>query len=138
MNTKSVGNIGEAKVLSKFVELNIPVFLPFGDNEKYDLVAEFNGKLNKIQIKTCKKAEQGRMMFDLVSSTTHRKNGVQYIYTKSDIDYFALYNLERDVVMLVKVEDAPKRVITIRYKKTLNGQSKGLRWEENYLLKNVI
>ena len=47
MDTKGVGNIGEAKVLCKFVELGIPVYLPFGDNERSDLIAEFNGKLNK-------------------------------------------------------------------------------------------
>ena len=55
MNSKNVGNIGEAKTLAKFVELGIPVYIPFGDNEKADLVAEFNGKLNKIQCKTSKK-----------------------------------------------------------------------------------
>ena len=43
MDTKGVGNIGEAKVLCKFVELGIPVYLPFGDNERSDLIAEFNG-----------------------------------------------------------------------------------------------
>lgn len=51
MNSKQIGNIGEAKVLSKFIELGFPVYIPFGDNEKADLVVEFNGKLNKIQIK---------------------------------------------------------------------------------------
>lgn len=52
MTTKQLGNIGEAKTLSKFVELQIPVYLPFGDNEKADLIADFGGKLNKIQVKT--------------------------------------------------------------------------------------
>ena len=48
MNTKRIGNIGEAAVLNKFVEMQIPVYIPFGDNESADLIAEFNGKLNKI------------------------------------------------------------------------------------------
>ena len=48
MNSKNIGNIGEVKVLAKFVELGIPVYLPFRDNEKADLIADFNGKLNKI------------------------------------------------------------------------------------------
>lgn len=52
MTTKQLGNIGEAKTLAKFVGLQIPVYIPFGDNEKADLIAEFNGKLNKIQVKT--------------------------------------------------------------------------------------
>ena len=49
MNSKNIGNIGEAKVLTKFVELGFPVYIPFGDNEKADLIVEFNGKLNKIR-----------------------------------------------------------------------------------------
>lgn len=38
MNTKRLGNIGEAKVLSAFVEHEIPVYIPFGDNEKLNLM----------------------------------------------------------------------------------------------------
>lgn len=45
MDTKRIGNIGEAKVLYKFVSLHIPVYQAFGDNERSDLVADFNGKL---------------------------------------------------------------------------------------------
>lgn len=33
------------------------------------------------------------MVFSLVSSTMHCKNGVKHIYTKDEVDYFALYNL---------------------------------------------
>jgi hypothetical protein len=40
MNTKNIGNIGEIKVLSKFVELGYTVYIPFGDNSKSDLVVE--------------------------------------------------------------------------------------------------
>ena len=52
MNTKQVGNIGEAAILSKLVEYGVSVYIPFGDNEKADLVADFNGKLVRIQVKT--------------------------------------------------------------------------------------
>lgn len=48
MNTKNVGNVGEAITLAEFVKRGIPVYIPFGENERADLVAEFNGKLNKI------------------------------------------------------------------------------------------
>lgn len=37
MNSKRIGNIGEAKVLAKFVEMGIPIYIPFGDDEKADL-----------------------------------------------------------------------------------------------------
>ena len=138
MNSKSIGNIGEAKVLCKFVELNIPVYVPFGDNEKADLVAEFNGKLQKIQVKTSVKAENGKMSFDLTSSTVHRKNGLKHKYTQNEIDYFALYNIERDIVLLFKVPETPINAITIRYEKPLNNQEKYINYEQDYLIENRI
>ena len=58
MTTKQLGNIGEAKTLCKFVELQIPVYQAFGDNEKSDLIADINGVLKRIQVKAsefCKK-----------------------------------------------------------------------------------
>lgn len=48
MNTKSIGNIGESVTITEFVKRGISVYLPFGENEKADLIADFNGKLNKI------------------------------------------------------------------------------------------
>lgn len=138
MNSKSIGNIGEAKALCKFVELGIPVYIPFGDNEKADLIAEFNGKLNKIQIKTSIKAENGVMKFDLTSSTVHRNNGEKHIYTKEEIDYFICYNIERDKLFLIPVEQTGNTAITIRYEKPRNNQTKGIRFEEDYLLEKFL
>ena len=138
MNSKSIGNVGEAKALCKFVELGIPVYIPFGDNEKADLIAEFNGKLNKIQIKTSIKAENGVMKFDLTSSTVHRNNGEKHIYTKEEIDYFICYNIERDKLFLIPVEQTGNTAITIRYEKSRNNQTKGIRFEEDYLLEKFL
>jgi hypothetical protein len=138
MNTKSIGNIGEAKVLCKFVELGIPVYTPFGDNEKADLIADFNGKLNKIQVKTSLKAEDGKMKFDITSSTVHRKNGVRHIYSENEIDYFACYNIERDKIYLISVQDCANTSITIRYEKPKSNQIQGIRFEEDYLIDNVL
>jgi hypothetical protein len=104
MNTKFIGNVGEAKTLSKFVELGIPVYIPFGDNEKSDLIAEFNGKLNKIQCKTSLSIKDNKIYFSLVSSTFHRKNGIKHVYSNEEIDYFSLYNIETNILLLIPIE----------------------------------
>lgn len=138
MNTKAVGNIGEAKTLCKFVELGIPTYIPFGDNEKSDFIADFNGKLNRIQVKTSVKAEGGKYMFDLTSSTSHRKNGYKHVYTSEEIDYFSLYNLARDKVLLVPVDNTSSTSITVRYE-VPNGHNQYNIWfEEDLLLEKVV
>ena len=138
MQTKTIGNIGEAKVLCKFVELGVPVYIPFGDNEKSDLIAEFNGKLNRIQVKTSLKAEDGKMTFSLVSSTMHRTNGIKHVYTENEIDYFALYNVQRDKLFLIHVSQTPNTSIIIRYEKPKNNQTQGIHFEDDYLFEKVI
>lgn len=78
MTTKQLGNIGEAKALAKLVSMNVPVYVGFGDNEKADLVAEFNGKLNKLQVKTSEKFEDNQFTVSLKSSTI--RNQILFSY----------------------------------------------------------
>lgn len=52
MKPKQIGEISEAKIIARLLELEIPVSKPFGDNQPYDLIIEQNGKLLKIQCKT--------------------------------------------------------------------------------------
>lgn len=138
MNSKRIGNIGEAKVLAKFVEMGIPIYIPFGDDEKADLIAEFDGKLNKIQVKTSVKSKNGCSIFDLTSSTAHRTNGERRKYLNSEIDYFALYSLDRDKIYLMKVPDDPMSAITIRFEDTKSGMKSRVNYESDFLIENVL
>lgn len=138
MNSKRIGNIGEAKVLAKFVEMGIPIYIPFGDDEKADLIAEFDGKLNKIQVKTSIKSKNGCSIFDLTSSTAHRTNGGRRKYSNSEIDYFALYSLDRDKIYLMKAPDNPMTAITIRFEDTKSGKKIGVNYESDFLIENIL
>ena len=138
MNSKRIGNIGEAKVLAKFVEMGIPIYIPFGDDEKADLIAKFDGKLNKIQVKTSIKSKNGCSIFDLTSSTAHRTNGERRKYLNSEIDYFALYSLDRDKIYLMKVPDNPMSAITIRFEDTKSGMKSRVNYESDFLIENVL
>jgi Holliday junction resolvase-like predicted endonuclease len=138
MISKRIGNIGEAKVLSELVRFGIPVYIPFGDTEKADLIAEFNGKLNKIQVKTSEKAKDGYYEVDLRSCKNHKTTPETYHYTKTDIDYFATYNIERDVVCLIPITEAPKAAIILRYVDTKNNQANKVHLESDYLLEKII
>lgn len=137
MNTKSFGNIGEAMALSSFVKKGIPVYLPFGDNEKADLIAEFNGKLNRIQVKTSLYARDGKMVFDLTSSYSHRGRPA-HKYSQEEVDYFFCYNIERNQSYLFPVPENPIASICIRYEEPKNNQIRHIKHEENYLFDHVI
>lgn len=131
MNSKDKGNIGEAIILAEFVKRNIQVSIPFGDNARYDLIAEFNGKLNKIQVKYCnqKITESGSISCPCASSTNHTTNKGLHGY-ENDVDFLAFYLVEWNVSLLVPIEKINGRR-SINFRKTkpiFNNQ-----WETNLI-----
>lgn len=126
MNGKTVGDIGEAKVLCEFIELGIQVYLPYGENSKVDIVANFNNKLNKIQVKTCSHTIDDGKYNVYLKNTSLRSDGnsVVSLPTKEDIDFFAIYCLEREKPILVPFELLEnKKSITIHFDNQVFGSS---------------
>lgn len=54
------GNMGLSKAIDYFTSHQVPIAIPMNDTQKYDLVADFNGKLKRISVKTSRnKANSG-------------------------------------------------------------------------------
>lgn len=122
---KRVGNIGEAKAIAWFVEHGISVSIPFGDNERYDLVIDYNGKLEKVQVKTSSYCpNSGCISFKLHSSTYHTSNKQNRAY-ENDVDSFVLCDLINDSLYYVPISQViGKKNINIRFANSNNGQMK--------------
>ena len=91
MNSKDKGNLGQALALAEFIKYNIPVAIPFGDNNRYDLIADFNGKLNRIQIKYCNQQTENNSIICPCSSSTNHTTNKHYTTYVNDVDYFVFY-----------------------------------------------
>ena len=139
MNSKDKGNIGEAIVLAEFTKRQIQVAIPFGDNARYDLIAEFNGKLNKIQVKYCGQiTENNSFICPCASSTNHTTNKHLSTYD-NDVDYMAFYLVSIDKLLLVPIERLKgRKTITFRLEPPKNGQTTGINLIEDYLLDKII
>ena len=139
MNSKDKGNIGEAIILAEFTKRQIHVAIPFGDNARYDLIAEFNGKLNKIQVKYCGQiTENNSFTCPCASSTNHTTNKHLTTYD-NDVDYMAFYITSIDKLLLVPIEQlAGKKTITFRLEAPKNGQKIGINLVDDYLLDKII
>lgn len=132
INSKAKGQLSEARTLYEFQKYNIPVCLPWGDNERYDLVAEFDGKFNRIQVKTSNEEDNGAIICYTRSSTNHttNKNLTTYI---GDVDYFVFVNQTYDILALVPMEvigDA--KSIRLRITPPGNGQTKNVKYFSDY------
>ena len=103
MNSKDKGDIAESIALSEFIKRNVQVSIPFGDNARYDLIADFNGKLNKIQVKYCGQFQDGGISCQCVSSTNHTTNK-NYTNYCGQIDYFVFYLQYWDIAILVPID----------------------------------
>ena len=139
MDTKRIGNIGEACVLAKLVELEIPVYIPFGDNESTDLVADINGKLCKIQIKTCSSLKDNETyIVDLRRNKNpwSAKEGTDH-ETYDDVDYFATYNTITKKICLFDTKLFNQASITLRINQP-QVVLKTMKFEEDYLIERVL
>lgn len=133
MNSKRIGNIGEAYALAKLVELGIPVYQQFGDNEAADYIILVNNKALKIQVKTSNGFSGDKVTFSLTTSNAHRKNGGRHKYSTNDIDAFICYDSYTKEVFLIK-NDGVIANITIRYIKPKNNQKEGINYYTDFLL----
>lgn len=93
--TQSVGNVNELRCLIGFIELGYDCSIPYGNNSKYDFIADVNGKLLKIQCKSSHqtnghgKIDEGSFTFDTTTKTTNTRETKTNVYNENEIDYFA-------------------------------------------------
>ena len=114
INSKMKGQLSEARALYEFQKRNIPVCIPWGDNERYDMIAEFNGKFNRIQVKTSNEERNGAICCYCRSSTNHTANKNLTTYV-DDVDYFVFVNQTYDLVAIVPIEEiGDKKQIRLR------------------------
>lgn len=136
MNSKRIGNIGEAITLAKFVEKGIGVYLPFGDNEKADLIIELNKKLYKIQVKTSNRLESGCLIFNTQSSRSGTREKI--FYKEEDIDLYACYSLITKELYILNRKEFPQGTVSLRIEDSKNNQTKNIKFAKNYTLDKFL
>lgn len=102
------------------------------------MVAEFNGKLNRIQVKTANEIKNGAIRCYTRSSTNHTTNKYLNTYEK-DVDYFVFYNQDLDIIALVPIKEiGNQQTITLRIEPTKSGQVKGTRFFKDYSFDKIL
>lgn len=103
------------------------------------MVAEFNGKLNKIQCKTCLNMEDDNsFVVNIINRSTKEGKNINRSYSKEDVDYFSIYNIEKDILLLYPNKEEQTTTITFRIKPPKNNQIKGINFVKDYLFENII
>lgn len=128
-HSKQKGNIGETAVALDLLKNNYSVFTELGDLSKIDLITIIEGKMIRVQVKSLTTVKD-------VVGTSIKSSGPNYSYkyTKSDVDIFAIYVLDKDIILYVSLNDfGTNGGMAIRFKSTKNGQKKRIRNYKDYL-----
>lgn len=129
-NTKSVGDITQSQIMSALLKQGKRVLMPFGDNSRYDLVAEIGGRFTRIQCKTGK-LHRGAIVFAVASSQYHR-GGKRQDY-RGQVDAFGVFCPDNKKVYIIPIGDLPLvREAKLRLAPPRNSQVKRIRWAAEY------
>lgn len=127
-----VGQRSEAAILAQLVRRGHRILLPFGVNQRYDLVLECDEKFLKVQCKTGR-LRGGAIRFSAqsVQSNTAATRTRHYL---GEVDLFAVYCPDNDSVYIIPADEVPPTGMYLRVEKPRNEQRKRVRWAEEYAL----
>jgi len=108
VTTDQKGAIAELAIQLAAIRLGIEVYAPVGEGGRCDMIFGLNGDLVRVQCKWASRYD------DVLIARCHRarrnRNGlVRHLYTREEIDAFALYSLELDRCFFVPMTYAQGR-----------------------------
>lgn len=134
-HTKMIGEISEAAIITRFLQLGYVVLTPYGGTQRYDLVIEdADGQFWRIQCKTGRIDENGTALkFNAWISNVTGKNRQPRNY-RGQCDYFAVYSEKLNKVYLIPVDHVGTTIVSLRLLPSKNNQDKHMRWAKDYEL----
>ncbi len=135
---KAIGDRSTLAVMLGLSQAGYAIFVPFGENTRYDLVIENDAGLFRVQCKTGR-LQEGAIRFPACSSYAHHPNPklLRRDYL-GEIDFFGIYCPETRGVYLVPIEDAQiRRQGALRVSPARNNQSRRIRLAATYEIANL-
>jgi hypothetical protein len=135
---KDVGDRSTLAVMLALRELGFAVFVPFGENTRYDLVIDDGEALARVQCKTGR-LRDGAVRWSVCSNYAHHPNPrVKQRDYHGEVDFFGVYCPQTEGVYLIPISDLPiRRQGTLRVEPPRNGQQKFIRHAHLYEIGRV-
>ena len=136
-NTLIKGMTTELDCIRSFIAMGYQVSIPYGDCARYDFLAEKDGKIIRVQVKSSNWVDEDRTSFMFYARSAHiNSKGVkQQKYDETQIDYFATFFEGKCYVIPVQECSVSK---TLRFIPTKSGQCKGVNFATDYELEKVL
>ena len=115
------GNMGLGKAISYFTSLGYSVALPLNDTQKYDIIVDFNGGLQRVSVKTSRYSRKGdNLTFEvgLKNSGGSRGKGIIRNFDNTTCDYVFIYTADESLYLIPALEITAVSTITVGNKWT--------------------
>jgi len=127
-----VGLRTEAAILAELARRGYQVLVPWGVNQRYDLVLDMDGKFLRAQCKTGR-LRNGVIKYSTRSTRVNTRETFWRDYV-GEVELFLVYCPETDRIYAVPVDEAPVAEGYLRVDPTRNGQERLIRWARDYEL----
>lgn len=119
------GNLGLGKAIEYFTSQSIPLAIPLNDTQKYDLIADFQGKLQRVSVKTSTSTKNG-ISYEVQLRNTGGSSGVSKVrpFDNTTCDYVFIYTGDNKMYLI------PAKDID-----AINSINVGNKWT-NYIVKS--
>ena len=131
---KQKGDLAELKVAADLIERGCSLSFPYGEDSDYDLIADKNGVLHRVQVKYTESDGKVVGVRCLSHSLTNGKIRRTKHYTANVIDWIAVYDRTSDRCYYVPARELGKGKshLHLRLAPTRNGQRIGIRNASQY------
>lgn len=134
-NPVAVGEISEAIVLARLVQLGFCVSQPFGNNQRYDFVVDDGSELRRVQVKTGR-LRRGYVVFATRSINPYNHTQRAYI---GQADDFVVYCPETNEIYRVPVDLVGHlRHGYLRVDEIRSGRKANVRWAHDFVFDKAM
>lgn len=97
------GNVGLGKAIEYFTSQQIPISIPLNDTQPYDLVADINGKLSRVQVKTSRFTKSNGKTYEVqLRNCGGNRTGTAraVLFNKTSCDYLFIYTASNKTYLI--------------------------------------
>jgi hypothetical protein len=131
-STKSIGDRSEAAVLAALVKAGYNISIPFGENHRYDLLADDGEQILRVQVKT------GKLSGDVIryscSSSHSHRGGVFARPYFGQVDIIAVFCPQNGKVYVLPEKEFVATRAHLRLSEPANNQRRSIRWAREFEL----
>ena len=133
---KKKGDLAELKVAVDLVARGCELSIPFGEDSSYDLIADYEGRLHRVQVKSTKSDGRVITVKCFSHSLTAGRIRATKLYTPAMVDWIVAYDVTTDRCYYVPswmLGVVGRSVLHLRLVPARNNQSLRVRRAEDYL-----